>query len=597
MNSQKYSVNQQAISVVLAWVQAGEIAIPEIQRPFVWDSSRVRDLMDSLYQGFPIGYVIAWQNPNVRLKDGTIARGKKILIDGQQRVTALRAAILGEYVINKDFDRIKIKIAFNPITEKFEVQNPAILKDKIWIPDIHEVLTNSSLLKVIRKYHELNPEASEEQIEKAVSILLDIPKKQIGLIDLSPDLDIETVTEVFIRINSQGVVLSQADFAMSKIAVNEIYGGNTLRKAIDYFSHMAVSPEFHKHIVDFDPDFTSTEFFRKMAWLKNEKEDLYDPSYTDILRVAFTKQFNRGKLADLVSLLSGRNFETRTFEESIVESSFQKLKDGVLHFINETDFKRFVMIIKSAGFIIPEMIRSQNALNFAYIVYLKLREQNLDTTLIEKCVARWFVYSVLTGRYSGSPESMMDFDIRQIESKSFVEYLREKEQAEMSDAFWNFGLVQALTSSVSSSPSFNVFLASQVKANDRGFLSRDITIGNMIALRGDIHHIFPKNYLRNHNKQKGEYNQIANYVYIQQDINIKVGDKSPETYFKQVLDQCQGGVQSYGGIDNIPDLHKNLEMNCIPLSIFEMSIVDYDAFLLERRRLMARKIKAYYFSL
>jgi hypothetical protein len=597
MNTQKYSVNQQAISVLLAWVEANEIAIPEIQRPFVWDSSRVRDLMDSLYQGFPIGYVIAWQNPNVRLKDGTISRGKKILIDGQQRVTALCAAILSQYVINKEFNRIKIKIAFNPLTEKFEVQNPAILKDKTWIPDISEVLMGGSLIKIIRKYNEANPEASEDQIEKAISTLMDIPKKQIGIIDLSADLDIETVTEVFIRINSQGVVLSQADFAMSKIAVNEIYGGNILRKAIDYFSHMAISPEFYKHIIDFDKEFAQTEYFRQMSWLKDEKEDLYDPSYTDILRVSFTKEFNRGKLADLVSLLSGRNFETRTFEESIVESSFEKLKKSVLSFMGETEFKRFIMIIRSAGFIIPEMIRSQNALNFAYIVYLKLREQKLETSVIEKCVARWFVFSVLTGRYSGSPESMMDYDIRQIESKSFIEYLREKEQAEMSDAYWNFGLVQALTSSVSSSPSFNVFLAAQAKANDKGFLSRDITIANMIALRGDIHHIFPKNYLKKNSKQKGEYNQIANYVYMQQEINIKVGDKSPETYFKQVIEQCNGGEKFYGGIDTLAELHKNLEMNCIPSSVFEMNIMDYDQFLQERRQLMAKKIREYYFSL
>jgi hypothetical protein len=255
------------------------------------------------------------------------------------------------------------------------------------------------------------------------------------------------------------------------------------------------------------------------------------------------------------------------------------------------------MIIKSAGFIIPEMIRSQNALNFAYIVYLKLREQGLEYSQILKCVARWFVYSVLTGRYSGSPESMMDYDIRQIQSKSFVEYLREKEQAEMSDAFWNFGLVQALTSSVSSSPSFNVFLAAQVKANDKGFLSRDITVGNMISLRGDIHHIFPKAYLKNKVKNKGEYNQIANYVYIQQDINIKIGDKSPDIYFKQVLEQCQGEGKTYGAIDNLPELHRNLEMNCIPQSVFEMTIKDYDNFLLERRQLMAKKIREYYFTL
>ena len=134
-----------------------------------------------------------------------------------------------------------------------------------------------------------------------------------------------------------------------------------------------------------------------MSWLKNENDDLYDPSYTDMLRVAFTTEFNRGKMADLVSLLSGRNFETRTFEEEIAEESFRKLKDGVFNFMNETNFKRFVMIIKSAGFVNTKMIRSQNALNFAYIVYLKLRARGIDQGLIETYVRKWFVYSVITG--------------------------------------------------------------------------------------------------------------------------------------------------------------------------------------------------------
>jgi uncharacterized protein with ParB-like and HNH nuclease domain len=197
---QKYSVNQHLIETILAWVNSGEIAIPEIQRPFVWDSSKVRDLMDSLYQGYPIGYVIAWRNPNVRLKDGSLSEGKKVLIDGQQRITALTAAILGQYVINKTYQRVKIKIAFNPIEERFEVQNPAILKDKTWLHDISEVI-NGSVLKIVREYLKLNPDADEELVEKTITKLINIPKKQIGLIELSPDLDIETVTEIFIRIN------------------------------------------------------------------------------------------------------------------------------------------------------------------------------------------------------------------------------------------------------------------------------------------------------------------------------------------------------------------------------------------------------------
>ncbi len=112
MNTQKYTVNQYFVETILAWVQGGEIAIPEIQRPFVWKSSKVRDLMDSLYQGYPVGYLITWRNPDVKLKDGSSSEGKKVLIDGQQRITAMMAAILGKEVINEDYKKVKIKIAF-----------------------------------------------------------------------------------------------------------------------------------------------------------------------------------------------------------------------------------------------------------------------------------------------------------------------------------------------------------------------------------------------------------------------------------------------------------------------------------------------------
>ena len=598
MQTQKYSVNQHLIETLLVWVKSGEIAIPEIQRPFVWDSSKVRDLMDSLYQGYPVGYVITWRNPNVRLKDGSTAEGKKVLIDGQQRITALTAAILGDYVVNKEYKRIRIKIAFNPIEEKFDVQTPVILKDKTWIPDISEVLNGTvNSFGYINTYLQNNPDVNQDKVVEAINNLFNLTKKQIGLIDLAGDLDIETVTEIFIRINSKGVVLSQADFAMSKIAANDNYGGQELRKAIDYFSHLAVAPEFYQFIKDNDADFAKTDYFQKMAWLRSENEDLYDPSYTDVLRVAFTSQFNRGKLSDLVSLLSGRNFETRTFEEHIAKESFEKLSAGIGQFINETNFKRFIMIIKSAGFISPKLIRAQNALNFAYILFLKLREKGENPANIEKYVRRWFVLSLLTGRYSGSAESSIDYDSKQIANKPFDQFLQEVEEADLSDAFWNASLVQSLDSSVSSSPYFLVYLASQAKANDKGFLSKEITVGDLITYRGDIHHIFPRDFLKKNGMERGKYNQIANYVYMQQEVNIAVGNKAPDAYFSEVLEQCHGGALKYGGISSLDELHENLKSNCVPESIFTMSLDRYDEFLKERRKLMAQKMKKYYFSL
>lgn len=596
--TQKYSVNQHLIETLVTWVKSGEIAIPEIQRPFVWDSTKVRDLMDSLYQGYPVGYVIAWRNPNVRLKDGTLSEGKKILIDGQQRVTALTAAILGQQVINKEYKKVRIVISFHPIDQRFEVFNTAIKKDNAWIPDISPIITGEERVsRVVKTYCDNNPQANVEQVEDALESLKSIIKKQIGLIELSADLDIETVTEIFIRINSKGVVLSQADFAMSKIASNEIYHGNLLRKCIDYFCHLTIAPEFYSHITEVDEEFCNTEYFSKISWLKNENDDLYDPDYNDLLRVAFTSEFNRGKLSDLVSLLSGRNFEKKSFDEEIAEQSYAKLKQGVLNFINETHFKRFVMIVKSAGFVDASLISSQSALNFAYVLYLKLRAEKVNDAEIETSVRKWLVLALLTGRYSGSSESVFDKDIKDISEKGIQSVLQETEAANLSDGFWNVGLVQQLNTSSINNPAFNVYLAALCKLNHKGFLSKDISVKDLIQHKGDIHHLFPKDYLKRNRLTKSQYNQVANYVYMQTEINVKIGNRSPIEYFTILKEQCNGGELRFGGITDLDTLKDNLQENDIPLHIMEMSIESYDEFLEHRRKLIADKLRRYYESL
>ncbi len=591
----KYSVNQHPVQIILSWIRSNEIAIPEIQRPFVWTATQVRDFIDSLYQGYPVGYLIAWRNPSVRLKDGSTSHGKRILIDGQQRVTALLAALLGVRVVDKKYRRIHIRIAFHPNDQRFEVANPAIRKDKAWLADLAEILSpETKILRLVDQYCEENPGADKDKIYESIERVRAIVNNHIGLIELNSDLDIETVTEIFIRINSKGVVLSQADFAMSKIAANESYGGNRLRKCIDYFCHLAVAPEFYEQLANFDREFAQTEYFQKMAWLRHENDDLYDPSYTDMLRVAFISEFKRGRLEDLVALLSGRNFETRTYEEEIAEASFQQLEKGLLRFMNETNFKRFVMIIRSAGFIASSMIRSKSALNFAYVVYLVLRDQGMQPSRIESLVRRWFVMSMLTGRYSSSPETAFDRDIRQIGRLGVEAHLDTIEEAELATPFWEAGLPMQMDTSVASSPYFKVFLAAQVRMNDKGFLSRDITVRDLITHRGDIHHLFPRNYLKSHGLPRARYNQIANYVMMQAEINIQIGDRAPYDYFSKLLNACRNGHAAYGAIRDLAELRENFEAHCIPEGIEEMTVQDYDEFLEKRRLLIAGKIRKYY---
>jgi len=596
VKSQQYQVGQYDINIILSWVKSKEMAIPEIQRPFVWDKTKVRNLIDSLYRGYPVGYLIAWKNPNIRMKDGTLSSGKKILIDGQQRVTALTTAILGEHIVNKDYEKERIRISFNPIKEQFGVLNPAIKKDATWIDDISNIVNGSAKIsQVTREYCQINPTANEEIVEDSIENLRQIANKALGFIELEADLDIETVNVIFERVNSAGVPLSQADFAMSKIAAHGDFG-SMLRKLIDYFCHLAFKPESYDDLARTDKEFSDGPYLQKIAWLRNENDDLYDPKYSDLLRVSFTSEFNRGKLSDLVSLLSGRNFETREFESEIQENTFKKLEQSVLRCTNETNFKKFLMIIRSAGFRASKLVQSQNALNFAYVVFIKLRDLGYEPSKIEQHVRRWFVMSLLTGRYSASPESTFDEDVKSING-DFEKQLEYVEKTELSDAFWDVALVQELEKSNINSPFLSVFFASQMKDNDRGFLSKDITVNDLVLERGDVHHIFPKNFLKKRFNNKRDYNQIANLVYTQTEINIGIKDKPPSEYFTEILEQCKNGEVRYGGITDMEALKKNMEQNCIPENIDKMTIDDYFGFLKQRRSLMAKKIKNYYQSL
>ena len=595
----KYAVQNLPIDILLGWIKSEEIVIPEIQRPFVWNKTKVRDLIDSLYNGFPVGYIITWKNPNVKLKDGSLSEGKKVLIDGQQRITALSSAVLGQSVVDKNYAKIRVKIAFHPMEERFEVLNNAISKNKAWIPDIQTIFSNKVKPSVIRKqYVADNPETDEDLLESRIESLKSILTKHIGIIELDHSLDIDTVTEIFIRINSKGVVLSQADFVMSKIAADEKYGGNALRKCIDYFCHIYMDQSFREVLRQNDPDYAETDFFKSLQWIADSSDEIYSPGYQDVLRVAYTYLFSRGKFADLVSLLSGRNFATRTYEESIAEESFHKLKMGVLGFVNRTNYERFLMCIQSAGFTEHWLIRSKTSLNFSYALFLKLRDEGVSQNEIEHFVKRWFVMASLTGRYSGSAESIIDYDIKQINEKGVPEFLSMIEASEMGEGFWEVGLVNDLTTASWNSSAHIIYIASQIKNNVRGFLSKDITIRDMLQHRGDIHHIFPKKYLESAGLTRGQYNQVANYAYTQQEINIQIGKAAPKHYMSKVVAQCENGTLNIGNIKENSDLENNLKTLDIPTDlIFDAEVNIYQDFLEQRRKLMAATIKDYYYAL
>lgn len=606
MEIEKYVPNSLSVGAILGLIEGGEIAIPEIQRPFVWKKTQVRDLLDSLYKGYPTGYLIVWKNPDVRLKDGRISAGKKILIDGQQRVTALMTAVSGIPVINSNYRKERIKIAFDPFqafsedrdAEIFAVQDSSHLKSKRWIPDIAEVFKHDfSVFSFITQYCNDNPEMSPELLDKIITKLRAIGNRMIGVIDLSETLNIDVVTDIFIRINSKGTALSQGDFVMSKIAADESYGGNNLRKAIDYYAHLSRVPSFYDTIKNEDSEFAQTEYFTKIAWLKNENEDVYDPDYDDVLRVAFMYKYPRAKLSELVSLLSGRDFETREYREDVISDTYEKMKDGVMNVFNEYNFKQFMTAIRSAGFISKKLISSQMAMDFAYTLYLILsNKKEVSSGEIKRLVQRWYVLSTLTSRYSSGAESAFSRDIRSINEKGVVATLHDIESATLSETFWNVAVVQNLMNTSTNNPTYLVYLAAQVMNNEISLLSNNITVRELIE-SGDVHHIFPKAYLKERGHGKNSYNQDGNFAFLDSQVNKSIGKKSPDVYFPEARRQCETGVITVGSITNYDQLIDNLNANCVPLDVFEMDESRYSEFLEKRRILMAKKIKKYYESL
>lgn len=600
MISEKFTLLQYSVGGILGLIETGQFVVPEIQRPFVWKKSQVRDLIDSLYNGYPTGYIITSKNPDVKIKDGGKSSGKHVLIDGQQRITALMAAIAGKEVLDEDFNMDRIRIAFNPFatdnSKRFAVQDASHLKDKRWIPDISVVFSVDFRQRAFEnEYAKANPGIDLDELADVLGKLKGIANRQIGVIELDHTLDIDEVTEIFIRINSKGTALSQSDFVMSKMAADTEHGGNMLRKTIDYFCHLAVKPEFYAHMM-LDKEFQLSKYAEKIKWLAGSYDDIYDPDYGDMLRVSFMHQFRRGKLADLVSLLSGRDFETKEYREEIIEDSYNRLDTGILNFINKYNFDQFTMAIKGAGFISSRLLHSAMTLDFAYTLYLMLLDDPaIPNAQIKRYVQRWFVMSTLTSRYTGSPETAMDKDMRAIAEKGFIDYFNEVEASELSDNFWNITLPQNLETSSVNSPSFNAFLAAQINLNCNSMLMNGTKISDLISISGDVHHIFPRAYLQSSGiTSKIKYNQVANYVYLDTQVNKAISDDAPCVYFGSVKSQCDSKDIKLGNISDENLLRTNLKENCIPEEVFEMTAADYDDFLQKRRKLMAKMIEEYY---
>ena len=601
MKNENYKLTQYSINTIMQYVESSQIAIPQLQRPFVWKGKQVKDLIDSLYQGYPIGYLIVWQNSNVRLKYGRKAFGKKILIDGQQRITALMAAIMGKEILDEKYHKKRIQIAFNPYAteeeERFAVYSSKLEKDTRWIPDISVLFQKGFAYRRFElEYKKMNPDADLRQLDKAVSRLKDIAYNEVGVVELSFLLDIDVVTEIFIRINSQGKPLNQEDFAMSRISVNEEHGGDMLQKAIDHFCHLCLTPEAGAELLSHDTDFLESDLAGYVSWLKGVRQDLYVPAYSDVLKTAFAYKFGKVKIGELVNLLSGKRPGTKEISQKAATETFLTLKEGVLAYMEQDNFGTFLSILQDGGYVKEKMIGSKGLMNGVYFMFLLMRDEGIDGTELASYTMRWYLLNALTGRYQTALDTAIGKDYKEVKEKGAKAYIDEVCAAVLDDAFWTEGLPDKLKTTMVRSNVYAAYVAAMVKGEELSLFSKDKTMAQLMEDQVENSQIFPKTYLEKHGITAKElYGQVANSIYLDKAVKSYLKRRPPMEYLPAMLE----GEETHIGEASFTkeEIASSLAVNAIPAETAQMEVSDFETFLYLRRKAMAEKIHNYYINL
>ena len=560
-------------------IECGMIGLPDIQRPFVWKNAKVRDLFDSIYRGYPVGYFLFWSTGAEKgIKHiGSDVKQKtpsQLIVDGQQRLTSLYAVVKGISVVRENYNTERIQIAFNPLQQTFEVTDAAILRDKSFLPDISLLWQeNVDLFSLVNTYLDGLSESQEvtekerQQVQRSVMDLRNLLAFPFTVLELSSDVNEEQVSEVFVRINSKGKTLNQADFILTLMSVFWDEG----RSNLENFCRKAKQPTIGEaspfnHYIQPKPD--------------------------QLLRVSVSLAFQRARLKYVYSILRGKDLETEQYSETRREEQFSKLKDAQSKVLNLTYWHDFLKCLLYAGFRSGKLISSENNLLFSYILYLLGRtEFKLEEHRLRKLIAVWFFMSAITGRYTGSPESAMEFDLRRfndITSKDeFEEVLLQVCQSTMTGDYWDITLPNELATAAAVSPSMFAYFAALNILDARVLFSKQKVSELMDPAththRSSLerHHLFPKAYLSSLGiTQTREVNQIANFTMVEWSDNTQISDLPPAEYVPQLSSRfsAQDLKQMYHW-HALPDGWEHLE---------------YQTFLQQRRELMAGIIKEAY---
>ena len=421
-------------------------------------------------------------------------------------------------------------------------------------------------------------------LETAVDQLKGIVKHQVGIIELSFLLDIDVVSEIFIRINLQGKPLNQEDFAMSKISVNEQYDGDLIRNCIDYFCHLLKEPSFLSILKEREAEFMGSDYGRELAWLGNGSEYMYIPSYADVLKIVLIACFGKSKVGDLVNLLSGKETGRKDISKKTAKESFEKLGAGVKAFVSERNFKGFLDALKKAGYCCDRLLYSQSVLNYCYAMYLLMDMEGLGEEKKAFLIGRWMTMCLITGHYQSSPDSVVVRDYSEIKKEGFESYLKQIEELRLTDAFYEGVLPDKYKATTARTAPFLAYLAAHAAAGTLSLYSDTEKIGDLYADRAEAYQILPKAYLEKCGfKTREIYGQVANITYISKEVKNIVKRKSPAAYKEELAK-----------LHSLEKISASLKEHDIPEAVFDADSGNVEEIFAKRRKAMAQKIRDYY---
>ena len=579
--SEIYSVTEFTINHLIEKIDSGELGLPELQRPFIWSDSKVRDLFDSMMRGYPIGYLMLWESPVMDKKKyigidaHTNGEPRDVIIDGQQRLTSLYAVMKGKKVINSKYEEKSIVISYNPIINKFEVGDQAKKRDAEWIYNISDLYTSGNSYSFTsqfferlkdsrtKKGEEITPE-EQSTIPNNISAVLNLKDRKLSVFDIKSSAEEEDVSEIFVRVNSGGIALKQNDFILTLLSLYWDEG----RRQIEQFCKDSTMPPksgvtSYNHITDILPQ--------------------------DIVRVFIAYGFYRARLKYGYKLLRGADFDKKgAVDEGLREQRFDRLKLKLPDILNVNNWHEFLKTIMNAGYLSKDMILSGNTIFFSYALYLIAKDRfNAKANDNLHLISPWFYFTSLVSMYSGSFESEFENQLNAIRElhtiEEFKEFILSRVNDKLTNDYFNITLVgsDGLAKSGSGNNAWFAYVAALNILNRRILFSKsNLLVSKLFEIGTDgkrksleKHHLFPKAYLVKNGYSDTKINQMANYAYIDWKDNMDILDDAPSIYYPII---CQGR--------SLSDIMQMEQENALPHGWENMT---YEKFLEERRKLMA----------